>query len=166
MGLTKKAWCCHNMGDGCEFNCDAGSNNWERDWSDEKKKWCCVAESVGCTTTMTSTFSTNTATSTTTATTTARSSTSTTTTTITSSTSTMTSSTCSAKMSKHLGWCQRFCNSAAEECKPLCPERCSVGTCPCQALPRKLVARGKQMHKEKTAEKPSEVRRLESTILV
>merc|ERR1712187_549881 len=92
---------------------------------------------------MTSTTSTNTATITTTASTTTTTITSTTVTTTTSTMTSTTSSqnTCSAKMPERIGWCQRFCNNAAEECKPLCVERCSVGTCPCQPLPRKLASK-------------------------
>jgi len=31
------------------FDCNAGLSNWQRGWSDDKKDWCCLHESRGCT---------------------------------------------------------------------------------------------------------------------
>ncbi|CAE7274364.1 unnamed protein product [Symbiodinium natans] len=47
------------------FDCSVALNNWEKEWSEMKKAWCCHREQVGCpaSTRTTSTFSTKTSTS-------------------------------------------------------------------------------------------------------
>merc|ERR1712157_327004 len=100
--LAKKAWCCRNAGEGCQYNCDADYATWEKSWSEEKKVWCCHAEAVGCQTTVVTT------------------------------TAAPPLGTCTPQLSKHNSWCHKFCNNGAEECKDLCAERCSLGTCPCK----------------------------------
>jgi len=151
--VTKKVWCCHHLGDGCEYNCDAGSDLWEEDWSEDKKAWCCVAEGRGCTTT-----------------TTAPTPVPTpnpnleiieklevglaklevledyianldeihqiTSTTTTTTTTTTRGEVCTAKMAKHEPWCRRVCDNPNKFCKSLCPERCFISTCWCKQLPR------------------------------
>eukprot|EP00444_Apocalathium_aciculiferum_P032691 CAMPEP_0183486574 /NCGR_PEP_ID=MMETSP0370-20130417/180005_1 /TAXON_ID=268820 /ORGANISM="Peridinium aciculiferum, Strain PAER-2" /LENGTH=583 /DNA_ID=CAMNT_0025679893 /DNA_START=35 /DNA_END=1784 /DNA_ORIENTATION=- len=58
---SKTAWCCTNVGRGCEtttsapFDCQAGYGRWQTGWSAEKQQWCCSREAKGCTTTSTST---------------------------------------------------------------------------------------------------------------
>merc|ERR1712003_206570 len=100
--LGKKAWCCRNAGEGCQYNCDADYATWEKSWSEEKKVWCCHAEAVGCQTTVVTT------------------------------TAAAPPGTCTPHLSKHDNWCHKFCNNGAEECKDLCAERCPLGTCPCK----------------------------------
>merc|ERR1712176_425814 len=100
--LAKKAWCCRNAGEGCQYNCDADYATWEKSWSEEKKVWCCHAEAVGCQTTVITT------------------------------TAAAPPGTCTPHLSKHDNWCDKFCNNGAEECKDLCTERCPLGTCLCK----------------------------------
>jgi len=124
------------MGEGCEYDCHAGYDIWEKGWSEAKKVWCCIAEHRGCTTTTTSTtaepttdphqlilakleellqgqYSTSTSTQPV-------------------MTTTDTQGTCSPKNPNKVRWCQRWCNNAALTCKNMCHEKCSVGVCPCK----------------------------------
>lgn len=61
----KKAWCCGHGGRGCAvgdrlFDCQSGMKSTGDQWQEEKMAWCCATQSIGCTTTSTTSTATTT----------------------------------------------------------------------------------------------------------